>query len=70
MLGLPDEAPYDRILVSAEALTLPTALVEQLREGGVLVLPVNGWMHEVRRTRGDPEVARRGSYSFVPLVGG
>ena len=70
VLGLPDEAPYDRILVSAEALSLPTTLVEQLREGGVLVVPVNGWMHEVRRTRDKPEVARRGSYSFVPLVGG
>ncbi len=70
VLGLPDGAPYDRILVSAEASRLPLPLVEQLRVGGVLVVPVNGWMHEVRRTEAEPTVVRRGGYSFVPLVGG
>jgi protein-L-isoaspartate(D-aspartate) O-methyltransferase len=69
-LGLPDEAPFDRILVSAEAGTLPLSLVEQLVVGGVLVVPVAGVMHEVRRTAGRPDVVRHGGYSFVPLVGG
>ena len=69
-LGLPDESPFDRILVSAEAGLLPVALVEQLVVGGVLVVPVAGVMHEVRRTAGPPDVARHGRYSFVPLVGG
>lgn len=70
VLGLPEGAPYDRILVSAEASTLPLPLVEQLRVGGVLVVPVDGWMQEVHRTEAEPRVVRRGGYSFVPLVGG
>ena len=39
-LGWPQEAPYDRILVSAEADTVPAELERQLAEGGVMVLPV------------------------------
>lgn len=70
VLGLPDEAPFDRVLVSAEATRLPTALLDQLVVGGVLVVPVAGWMHEVHRRDGAPEDVRRGAYSFVPLVGG
>jgi protein-L-isoaspartate(D-aspartate) O-methyltransferase len=70
VLGLPDEAPFDRILVSAGASRLPRSLADQLVVGGVLVVPVAGWMQEVRRTDGEPEVVRHGAYSFVPLVGG
>jgi protein-L-isoaspartate(D-aspartate) O-methyltransferase len=72
VLGLPDRGPFDRILVSAQATTLPVTLVDQLVVGGVLVVPIKGWMHEVRRTSetGPPEVTRHGGYSFVPLVGG
>ncbi|UCG31547.1 MAG: protein-L-isoaspartate(D-aspartate) O-methyltransferase [Phycisphaerales bacterium] len=39
-LGHPPAAPYDRILVTAGAPEVPTALVDQLTEGGILVLPV------------------------------
>ena len=42
VLGLPDQAPFDRILVSAEATELPDELVAQLGEGGRLVIPVSG----------------------------
>ena len=44
VLGVPDHAPYDRILVSAEPATLPRALVDQLADGGRLVIPVRGTM--------------------------
>jgi protein-L-isoaspartate(D-aspartate) O-methyltransferase len=70
-LGRPAEAPFDRILVSAEAPELPQVLVDQLREGGVLVLPVRGRLWAVRRPAGWPQVpadvVRHGHYAFVPL---
>jgi protein-L-isoaspartate(D-aspartate) O-methyltransferase len=68
LLGRPQEAPYDRILVSAEARELPEALVEQLAEGGTMVLPVAGRLLRVHRTTGGPtSVERLGHYRFVPL---
>lgn len=70
VLGLPDEAPFDAILVSAEAGSLPDQLVAQLRVGGVLVLPVAGRMTKVRREATGVDVVRLGAYSFVPLVDG
>lgn len=70
VLGLPGEAPFDRILCSAEATSVPAELVSQLAVGGVLVLPVRGRLMEVRRVSetGEPSVVRHGHYSFVPLV--
>jgi len=68
VLGLPELAPFDRILVSAQAHTLPSSLVEQLTIGGVMVVPVAGRMTVVRRTSGEPTVVRHGMYSFVPLI--
>ena len=67
MLGDPDHAPYDRVLVSAEPRSLPEALVEQLGEGGVMVIPVLGTMHRVVREGGEITVTQHGSYRFVPL---
>jgi protein-L-isoaspartate(D-aspartate) O-methyltransferase len=71
VLGLPDLAPFDRILVSAEATTMPRALVDQLDpDGGRLVVPVAGVMHEVVRHDESADVVRHGHYAFVPLIGG
>jgi protein-L-isoaspartate(D-aspartate) O-methyltransferase len=66
VLGLPDHAPYDRILVSAQARRLPQELVDQLADDGVLVVPVAGWMQRV--TLPGPTVTEHGAYRFVPLV--
>jgi protein-L-isoaspartate(D-aspartate) O-methyltransferase len=68
VLGLPEEAPFDRILVSAEARQMPAPLVDQLAEGGILVVPVAGAMHRVRRTAGGLEDTEHGWYRFVPLL--
>jgi protein-L-isoaspartate(D-aspartate) O-methyltransferase len=67
VLGLPDAAPYHRILVSAEPRELPGELVEQLHTGGVMVIPVAGTMLRVVSTMRDVQVTRHGSYRFVPL---
>lgn len=68
VLGCPDEAPFDRILVSAMARRLPEPLVEQLRTGGVMVAPVAGKLWRVElRADGERHITRHGSYRFVPL---
>jgi protein-L-isoaspartate(D-aspartate) O-methyltransferase len=67
VLGLPSGAPYDRVLVSAEARELPTALLDQLAVGGVLVVPVRGTMLRVLKGTDGATVTRHGSYRFVPL---
>ncbi len=70
VLGWPDDAPYDRVLVSAEPRSLPSALVDQIEPDGVMVIPVAGRMLRVRRgADGEPLIERRGHYRFVPLLG-
>ena len=70
LLGLPEQAPFDRILASAEAERLPDALVNQLREGGLMVIPVASEMLRVRRMPGtqSPQITWHGGYCFVPLL--
>jgi protein-L-isoaspartate(D-aspartate) O-methyltransferase len=68
VLGWPTSGPYDRILVSADAPGVPQALLEQLVDEGVMVLPVNDVMLRVRRgADGEPVVTEHGLYRFVPL---
>ena len=74
-LGYPDRAPYDRILVTAAAPKVPRALVEQLRPGGILIVPVGGRLfpQELLKLRKDAkghvERTSLGGVAFVPLVG-
>ncbi|WP_377641727.1 protein-L-isoaspartate O-methyltransferase [Oryzobacter terrae] len=71
VLGAPDDAPFDRVLVSAMATRLPDTLVDQLAPGGVLVVPVDGVMTRVvLDERRGTTVTEHGRYLFVPLVGG
>lgn len=65
VLGVPDQAPYDRILVSAEPDELPAELVDQLGADGIMVIPVAGTMLRVTNPGG--AVTRHGRYRFVPL---
>ncbi len=67
VLGRPDLAPFDRVLVSAAARELPDALVEQVAHDGVMVCPVDGELLRVMRTASGPQVEGHGSYRFVPL---
>ncbi len=69
-LGLPGEAPFDRILVSAEPGDIPEALEAQLAVGGRMVLPASGVMWVVDRDHEgwhrEPVTGYR--FSFVPLI--
>jgi protein-L-isoaspartate(D-aspartate) O-methyltransferase len=73
-LGWKTHAPFDGILVAAAPLSVPEALLKQLRVGGRLIVPVGpeGEQELVRFTRREQRVEREslGSVAFVPLVGG
>jgi protein-L-isoaspartate(D-aspartate) O-methyltransferase len=73
--GMPDRAPYDRIIVTAAAETIPDELIEQLAVGGVMVLPVgphNGAQRIVKLTKTKDGVGREDliAVRFVPLLPG
>lgn len=69
VLGLPSEDSFERILVSAEAVSLPAPLVSQLAPGGRMVIPVAGRLTVVeRQTDGVVGLRSVGHYAFVPLV--
>lgn len=69
VLGLPSQAPYQRILVSAEASHLPKELVDQLAVGGKLVVPVGNDIFEVeKRTEKKLDIIRHPGFIFVPLI--
>lgn len=71
VLGAPAHGPYDRILVSAQTEQVPQVLVDQLAEGGRLVLPLQGQLVALTRRGQELEEARaQGHYRFVPLQGG
>jgi protein-L-isoaspartate(D-aspartate) O-methyltransferase len=73
-LGWKSHAPFDGILVAAAPLTIPDALIKQLKMGGRLVGPIGpeGEQQLVRLTRREQRVEREmlGAVAFVPLLGG
>ena len=71
--GWPEHAPYDRILVAAAAESVPAALVDQLADTGILVIPVGVWNQELRvlQKHGDRlDLLATLAVRFVPLVRG
>ena len=70
--GFAEGAPYDAILVSAAASQLPHELVDQLAEGGRLMIPVgcddSQQLHLVEKRNGQPKTTLREMCRFVPLV--
>jgi len=72
-LGLPQQAPFDKILVAAGAPQAPPSLVEQLAEGGAMAVPVGNRVEQelqvIRRTGGAIVTSRHVLCCFVPLLG-
>ena len=71
--GWPEHAPFDRILGAAAAEDVPPVLVEQLADGGILVIPVGTWSQELRvlQKRGATlETLATLPVRFVPMVRG
>jgi protein-L-isoaspartate(D-aspartate) O-methyltransferase len=73
--GLPDQAPFDRILVTAAAEDPPSTLIEQLKPGGIMVIPVgqsNAVQHLIvaRKSEKGVEYEELCPVRFVPLLEG
>lgn len=72
--GLPAFAPFDRIIVTAGAPYIPEALPEQLKPGGILVIPVDEGDSQLmtsveKLADGSLHVSYHGRFRFVPLLG-
>ena len=73
-LGYPKNAPYDKIIVTAGAPVVPKALIEQLKIGGILIIPVGDGktqkMHSIIKTGSNSiENIELNDFKFVPLIG-
>jgi len=67
-LGLPKEAPFDKILVSAAAEELPNGLVGQLKTGGRMVIPVKNSVWQIDKiAEGKTQKKEFPGFVFVPL---
>ena len=72
-LGLPEHAPFDRIMVTAAPPEVPSALVEQLKVGGLMAVPVGETFQELlilRKTERGLETLDRMPVRFVPMIKG
>jgi len=72
--GLPEKAPFDRILVTAAAPRIPPSLKKQLKVGGRIVIPIGGLFHQVlyvgvKRSEDRLDLFEDVHCVFVPLVG-
>ncbi|SDB52086.1 protein-L-isoaspartate(D-aspartate) O-methyltransferase [Desulfonatronum thiosulfatophilum] len=72
-LGWPEYAPYDAVLVTAGAPGVPQPLIDQLAEGGRMIIPVGDQAHQelikVTKNQGRIERQELGGCRFVPLLG-
>jgi protein-L-isoaspartate(D-aspartate) O-methyltransferase len=73
--GVPERAPFDRIIVTAAAEQVPAALIEQLTEGGIMLLPLGPHAESqvlVKLTKNKDRIAREEliAVRFVPLLPG
>lgn len=67
-IGYPAQAPYDRILVSARGSEIPQDLLDQLRPGGKMVIPIGESIYEITKNESDLDITEHPGYIFVPLL--
>lgn len=68
-LGLSTQAPFDKILVSASATEIPDMLLLQLRVGGVLVIPIQKAIWQIRKLSDtQTDIHKYPGFVFVPLM--
>ena len=73
--GLPTYAPFDRVLITAAAPEIPQKLIEQLKPGGMMVIPIgSGDLQTMKRLtkQADGSITEESFdlFSFVPMLGG
>ena len=72
-LGIPEESPFDRIIITAACKKVPEPLLEQLSEGGLLIAPIGEYPQSLillkKRSQEIIEVKNQPGYVFVPLLG-
>lgn len=73
--GLPTYGPFDRIIITAAAPAIPQKLIDQLKPGGMMVIPVGaGEVQQMKRiikqTNGTIEEELFDNFSFVPMLAG
>jgi len=74
-MGFAQEAPYDRIIVTAAAPDVPKPLIEQLKPGGIMLIPVGNMslfqslMRIIKESAGKIREENLGGVAFVPLTG-
>lgn len=72
-LGWPEASPFDKIIVTAGAPSVPKALFEQLKEGGRMIIPVGNRVMQslkiIDKVNGEPVVKSNADCVFVPLLG-
>ncbi len=74
-LGLPSYGPFDKIIVTCGATIIPPKLVEQLKPGGILVIPVGDELNQkmlkiVKAKDGTLTTETFGDFKFVPMLEG
>lgn len=66
--GLPEEAPFDRILISAACESNPYYLTEQLKDSGIIVSPVMNSIVKIKKLGKEASIQEFPGFSFVPLL--
>ena len=72
-VGYQPEAPYDKIIITAACPTIPEPLIQQLKEGGIILAPIGDLRSQTlvkgTKIQGKLELEFLGQFVFVPLKG-